>query len=99
MVAPFAGAWIEIKWYISICNLYRVAPFAGAWIEIDRQERGRITITLSLPSRERGLKSAKVFPIDSAAFVAPFAGAWIEIKIFVTKFRSPWCRSLRGSVD
>ena len=42
MVAPFAGAWIEIKWYISICNLYRVAPFAGAWIEIDRQERGRI---------------------------------------------------------
>ena len=34
LVAPFAGAWIEMflaveKWYGQ-----RVAPFAGAWIEI-----------------------------------------------------------------
>ena len=34
MVAPFAGAWIEINH----CQVHRqkkkVAPFAGAWIEI-----------------------------------------------------------------
>ena len=33
-VAPFAGAWIEIKFCYSICFLETVAPFAGAWIEI-----------------------------------------------------------------
>ena len=38
MVAPFAGAWIEI----ANNNLYNggsiVAPFAGAWIEIQNSE-------------------------------------------------------------
>ena len=34
MVAPLAGAWIEM-----LCNMYKkeqtfVAPLAGAWIEI-----------------------------------------------------------------
>ena len=56
-------------------------------------------ILLSLPSRERGLKSSRAPTFPWRKLVAPFAGAWIEIKIFVTKFRSPWCRSLRGSVD
>ena len=34
VVAPFAGAWIEI--YINDKGIYgdHVAPFAGAWIEI-----------------------------------------------------------------
>ena len=57
-VAPFAGAWIEI---ISACNTHRVrrvAPFAGAWIEIDMPIM-EITNGMSLPSRERGLKSKK----------------------------------------
>ena len=32
MVAPFAGAWIEIPTFVKyILELY-VAPFAGAWI-------------------------------------------------------------------
>ena len=35
MVAPFAGAWIEIhEWRATGCR-GNVAPFAGAWIEID----------------------------------------------------------------
>ena len=33
-VAPFAGAWIEIRPYIRKKIDTPVAPFAGAWIEI-----------------------------------------------------------------
>ena len=33
-VAPFAGAWIEIRELAVREQEYRVAPFAGAWIEI-----------------------------------------------------------------
>ena len=41
-----------------------------------------INVTLSLPSRERGLKSVDV-PADAPeVVVAPFAGAWIEILTF-----------------
>ena len=36
-VAPFAGAWIEIRLEIRQNRLQQVAPFAGAWIEIDLQ--------------------------------------------------------------
>ena len=55
IVAPFAGAWIEIslRRVSSACSA--VAPFAGAWIEI--QEKYRYGPSrASLPSRERGLK-------------------------------------------
>ena len=34
---------------------------------------------MSLPLRERGLKSAAVLPVLRPAPVAPLAGAWIEI--------------------
>ena len=40
-------------------------------------------ILLSLPSRERGLKSAKVMAKRQKWRVAPFAGAWIEICCFL----------------
>ena len=33
-VAPFAGAWIEIRDFAKRYRNHRVAPFAGAWIEI-----------------------------------------------------------------
>ncbi len=33
-VAPFAGAWIEIRETLSARDLMNVAPFAGAWIEM-----------------------------------------------------------------
>ena len=33
-VAPFAGAWIEIRETFSGGSVIYVAPFAGAWIEI-----------------------------------------------------------------
>ena len=34
LVAPFAGAWIEIIFLDTTINRAIVAPFAGAWIEI-----------------------------------------------------------------
>ena len=36
LVAPYAGAWIEIK-KVSDSTFYKmVAPYAGAWIEIQK---------------------------------------------------------------
>ena len=34
LVAPFAGAWIEIVMDGRVDRIEEVAPFAGAWIEI-----------------------------------------------------------------
>ena len=55
MVAPFAGAWIEIDMPITEITGGMVAPFAGAWIEILSDFKDG-TVFESLPSRERGLK-------------------------------------------
>ena len=55
MVAPFAGAWIEIVKYHSSSTPLNVAPFAGAWIEILVEEVRKMKI-MSHPSRVRGLK-------------------------------------------
>ena len=79
MVAPLAGAWIEIYFYASQRrDQTGVAPLAGAWIEI----LGSCALTVtcsSLPSRERGLKSDVILPDVLSVLVAPLAGAWIEI--------------------
>ena len=53
---------------------------------------------MSLPSRERGLKSGHHPENDLPEVVAPFAGAWIEITnlcyfnldIFVAPFAGAW---------
>ena len=58
MVAPFAGAWIEIYVGDKTHGSERVAPFAGAWIEIAICATLNIGV-VSLPSRERGLKCRK----------------------------------------
>ena len=44
MVAPFAGAWIEIIFKREAIKKNGVAPFAGAWIEIKKiDELGLVT--------------------------------------------------------
>ena len=53
---------------------------------------------MSLPSRERGLKSEYTEAVWEKPVVAPFAGAWIEIILARISSTMP-CRSLRGSVD
>ena len=56
IVAPLAGAWIEIP-LLSCGGIYIwVAPLAGAWIEIATAGALSMGGGLSLPSRERGLK-------------------------------------------
>ena len=55
LVAPFAGAWIEIIAGNIIFGVCCVAPFAGAWIEMIRTRLEDLRLQ-SLPSRERGLK-------------------------------------------
>ena len=55
-----------------------VAPLAGARIEIALQ-RGFDTQSMSLPSRERGLKLLPENSAQTDTVVAPLVGAWIEI--------------------
>ena len=98
MVAPFAGAWIEISYHFIFLFSVFVAPFAGAWIEI-LTNISNFSMNMSLPSRERGLKFQNICRNLTKPIVAPFAGAWIEIIICVSKPLSFYRRSLRGSVD
>ena len=81
IVAPFAGAWIEI---LASC----LAP--TVIMSLPSRERGlkfwRIVqidhLESSLPSRERGLKLSYFKKRGKLCMVAPFAGAWIEIALF-----------------
>ena len=54
-VAPYAGAWIETTTTESTHSESQVAPYAGAWIETSYAYPLGFW-TLSLPTRERGLK-------------------------------------------
>ena len=56
LVAPFAGAWIEMLSCVSHDTSPAVAPFAGAWIEITVVLITSTAVLASLPSRGRGLK-------------------------------------------
>ena len=56
MVAPLAGAWIEILYTEHMFESRGVAPLAGAWIEISPATNPLDRDPRSLPLRERGLK-------------------------------------------
>ena len=56
MVAPLAGAWIEMGGLAPEAADIVVAPLAGAWIEIETGTELYSKPIWSLPSRERGLK-------------------------------------------
>ena len=56
IVAPFAGAWIEIQAPNELNIKAMVAPFAGAWIEMNNWSSASIALFQSHPSRVRGLK-------------------------------------------
>ena len=55
LVAPHAGAWIEMDQSKREHMRTKVAPHAGAWIEI-KQISGTVAIVWSHPMRVRGLK-------------------------------------------
>ena len=54
---------------------------------------------MSLPSRERGLKSEIADFTTRLSDVAPLAGAWIEINHYCARVVFSHRRSPRGSVD
>ena len=56
-------------------------------------------VLVSLPSRERGLKSGGTAGCQPSLIVAPLAGAWIEITDLSIKAAQASGRSPRGSVD
>ena len=55
-----------------------VTPYAGVWIEI-YSSLSVITISLSLPTRECGLKFITGASEAYEEGVTPYAGVWIEI--------------------
>ena len=78
LVAPHAGAWIEIG---------AAQCFTLDFGSLPMRERGlksacttrRYKEPKSLPMRERGLKFSNARLAQLPIFVAPHAGAWIEI--------------------
>ena len=78
IVAPHAGAWIEIGPCSATRSWNPVAPHAGAWIEICSSCDHPHQLP-SLPMRERGLKFVLILYSTMNNVVAPHAGAWIEI--------------------
>ncbi len=77
MVAPHAGAWIEIQKNLFLISTVDVAPHAGAWIEIKGFLMQKVELWSPL-TQGRGLKSEACKNVVSY-LVAPHAGAWIEI--------------------
>ena len=78
IVAPLAGAWIEILSCLYYITYYYVAPLAGAWIEIIEQI-SRITGYNVAPLAGAWIEILFRDPQDCKSHVAPLAGAWIEI--------------------
>ena len=98
-VAPLAGAWIETL-YVGSPRQYRaVAPLAGAWIETAFRGGLWERITLSRPSRARGLKPRSLTERKREKYVAPLAGAWIETSKKSNEINVSFCRAPRGRVD
>ena len=64
LVAPLAGAWIEIKVKVADTLMDGVAPLAGAWIEIHNRgkQRRRVAVAplagawIEIPIRKKDLK-------------------------------------------
>ena len=83
LVAPLAGAWIEIVIGMDKEKFRNVAPLAGAWIEILYIVMNWSSGRVSLPLRERGLKYNQEIVLLRQHSVAPLAGAWIEISVWI----------------
>ena len=80
IVAPFAGAWIEIRIACQRLAFGKVAPFAGAWIEIYKRNK-RKSLTKVAPFAGAWIEIVDRCACPRAYQVAPFAGAWIEIEL------------------
>ena len=99
LVAPHAGAWIEMTSLATWCPCVLVAPHAGAWIEMDCvpglngwrhvAPHAGAWIEMLLGDADKAQE----------VIVAPHAGAWIEISVGGVKPPYHTRRSPCGSVD
>mgnify|MGYP006988204478 CR=1 FL=1 len=97
LVAPFAGAWIEIE-------LEQV--FEQIDLSLPSRERGlkfrlklkNIILLTSLPSRERGLKSHSQWNTERVSLSLPSRERGLKFPVLFDEEISD-SRSLRGSVD
>ena len=102
-VAPFTGAWIEIRWSPRPSPLWCVAPFTGAWIEIGRRQplpecQG------SRPCRERGVETVNPAPPRCGRWSLPsrerglkLGGPWgIALGVAVAPFTGAWIEISTG---
>ena len=71
MVAPHAGAWIEILKKSPRKSVNSVAPHAGAWIEMNPKYQISLLIAGSHPTRVRGLKCVELAILFGAALSHP----------------------------
>ena len=98
MVAPLAGAWIEICSTDAVSMRGCVAPLAGAWIEMHYTSQAPSPLW-SLPSRERGLKYFDSYSQLVDALSLPSRERGLKSLLEYNIIRNYLRRSPRGSVD
>ena len=97
IVAPFAGAWIEIRTFWTVNFKEDVAPFAGAWIEIVIKVSSRLTSFVA-PFAGAWIEMTPTIKGHSAIESLPSRERGLKLY----RRKSYLCstgRSLRGSVD
>ena len=97
-VAPFAGAWIEIRRFGSKNTFGRVAPFAGAWIEITNSESSSVH-NIVAPFAGAWIEILETAAITIGEKSLPSRERGLKYCPNCGKFIVGMCRSLRGSVD
>ena len=99
MVAPLAGAWIEISENILCTSYVMVAPLAGAWIEIEK-EHTRIDGTQEVAPLAGAWIEIPI-PLDKSHLLKSLPSRERGLKFLhnITCFTSTSSRSPRGSVD
>ena len=80
VVAPLAGAWIEMISLLQPESVIYVAPLAGAWIEIVGVGV-EVSDTAVAPLAGAWIEIGNLWKWIAKKIVAPLAGAWIEIPI------------------
>ena len=78
MVAPFAGAWIEIMGLLHIKEKLSSLPSRERGLKLKNQYPHTCDHFVA-PFAGAWIEIVYAYPMDKLFIVAPFAGAWIEI--------------------
>ena len=97
-VAPYTGAWIEIRFPYRLQASEEVAPYTGAWIEISKYGESCFIKSVA-PYTGAWIEICLFTFFNPISSVAPYTGAWIEIKVLTSAPSPGISRSLYRSVD